>query len=399
MTVAAGTEAGLGADAWRARTPQRALRASAADRDAWVLVVFFGLTYVLASQVSPGHPLRWCVYALPAISLALMLAPPRKRLHFDPRFVWAVLIYASIAGAALLVGGGPRQNGVRDVLIISGALLTFVPRFRVELPHLRAMTVVFAVAPILQIATGRAALGSGIDFASSQGLLESASAFPLAMLTVAFAARGDRRWAGIAAVLSVLTFKRIALAGIVGAGGFLLLFGIASARTSPRTRAIASMAVTVSVVVVLMFASVNAVSVIDAIDERVELGKHPDRYTLGRYSTIKTIEKAMPTDGLGRAFGSGPGTSTQATFTPPGSRGHNPHNDFLKLRFEYGLVGLAGYLLMMTIVYGGTPLTASLLVLNAFLMMTDNTVIYLFHQFTALLIVRHVQGLSVHAGV
>ena len=66
----------------------------------------------------------------------------------------------------------------------------------------------------------------------------------------------------------------------------------------------------------------------------------------------------------------------------------NPHNDFLKVYFEYGAVGLGGFLTILFVIYGASTATISLLVLNACLMVTDNTLIYFFHQFVCLAIVR-----------
>ena len=64
------------------------------------------------------------------------------------------------------------------------------------------------------------------------------------------------------------------------------------------------------------------------------------------------------------------------------------HNDYLKILFDYGGIGLTVILLAYFAAYHGYAGVLAVFVLTATIMITDNVFIYYFHQFVCFLVSR-----------
>lgn len=360
------------------------------------MLLFFSATYILAQSAAPGTPMRWGVYAVPALSWFLALVTANKRFLYDRRLVGATLIYCLIAGLSLAVNPRLKFNGVRDVLIIAGFLLTFVPMFPMSPRQVSSLLVLLPAAVIPSIWGGpesdaaRAMTGARggvgvLDFAGSQGILESTVAFPMTALAIFFFIR--RKWPlfFVAVIMSVVTFKRIAFLGLFAALGFYAVASRMERSSLPNRRRIVQ-ALALLVLISLASAGMTFDTTYDLMSDALSIQARPDQITLGRYSTSRNIRELIHGHSIARQLvGNGPGSSTNL---PDVDTTHNPHNDYLKIYYEYGLLGAAGIIAMLFVLYAGSAATLSLLVFNAFLMLTDNTLIYFFHQFVCLAIVR-----------
>ncbi len=355
--------------------------------EAWLLILFFFAVYQLARQADPGTPLRWGVYAIPALSLLLALAPPKKQFDVDRRFLLASVGYVLVAAASIAFNPGTRALATRDVLIVLGYLITFVPGFRVEGVHLRVLTVCFGVALVPTVLASGFGGEQRLNLIDSEGLFESVVAFPLAALALFHMHRRNWLWFAVTVALGLMAFKRIAVGGLGIAISFYLAAEVAQRWLPRRPAILGARLAALTIVVMLAIVGLSFDAATEAIVDRFRLSRGPNAATLGRYETSRRIQAITAGQALPQHLvGNGPGSSK--VLPNPYGENVNPHNDFLKLYFEYGVVGLAGFLAILFVIYGASTATISLLVLNACLMVTDNTLIYFFHQFVCLAIVR-----------
>lgn len=281
-----------------------------AAREAWLLILFFFVVYQLASQADPGTPLRWGVYAIPAISLLLALAPPKKHFDVDRRFLLTTVAYVLIAGASIAFNPATRAVAARDVLIILGYLVTFVPCFRVEGVHLRALTVCFGVALVPTVLAGELGGGRRLDLIGSEGLFESVVAFPLAALALFHMHRRHWLWCAATVALSLMAFKRIAVGGLVIAIAFYLAAEIAHRWLPPRPAILGARLTAMAIVVMLATVGLSFDTATESIVDRFRLSRGPNAATLGRYETAQRIQALTVRQPLAQHLvGNGPGSS------------------------------------------------------------------------------------------
>ena len=87
--------------------------------------------------------------------------------------------------------------------------------------------------------------------------------------------------------------------------------------------------------------------------------------------------------------GDGAGAATATTTIVTQGTLVNPHNDWLKIRVDYGVVGSALITLMLALVFSSSVIGSVLAVMNGVIMMTDNVTIYMFYQFPLALMLNY----------
>jgi hypothetical protein len=279
----------------------------------------------------------------------------------------------------------------RDFLIISGYLLLFVFRFRAPGSLIDMALATLAVCLVVE-ASGRLGttnidiwgaegivdfLGLSNSFGTgifgSHGILESTLGFPLGVLLLYFLR--TRRWlrALIAAILLLMTFKRITFMGVLLAVAFDT--GLARARSLEMRRFLASI-----VVVALSLAAIFSTQLFqDAANSLALDDSSADSVSVGRYDIAIMLwgqfDAGQP---LNWVLGFGPGAAdaqVASNFILI-----NPHNDWLKILFDYGVAGFVAIHLVLFLILARHRLGLMIYVYSATLMMTDNIFIYMFYQ-------------------
>lgn len=362
---------------------------------AWILIACFSVIFILSNASPQGSWFRRAIYGMPAISLVLWVLFSRHgSIRYDRRYLTALLLYAAATIGSFIFNLEVDFLFFRDVLIVSGAFITFIPFFPVTQRMIKVLLLIMLASLFINFILGfRGEVSGSMDFMSSRGFFESTLAFPTAVIAFYFMIRSEWKWFLLSLIIFVLTFKRIAFGAFLSASViyyFLRQYG----DISPEGRiGWLPTFVPLLVVVILSIAGLNINYIVEIfiylMTYTFDFITSPDSFTLGRYTMNRAVEELLvERGGLSEwLFGNGPGTGDKfiSTYFVTVS---NMHNDFLKLRFEYGMVGMILVLAAMFRVYKDFAATLSIFVFSAFLMLTDNTLIYYFYQFTCFIVVR-----------
>lgn len=321
---------------------------------------------------------KYAIYALPGLMMLTCAVLMRWRISVELLSFRAFLVYAFVAVVSTLVNSY-SAFATRDLLIVAGYLLLFTVAVRAP------VFVADACLVSLTFATGVVAVnrgfGDGFDFLSSAGILESPLAFPLGILFLYFA--GARQWgrAALAFLLFFLAFKRIAIASAV----LVLAIEFALALLGQRRigRLLAAVIVVTASVVSLYLLEIFAFVAHLLNDENLSANS----ISLGRSDLAAILAKGMHDSGLyHQLLGFGPGSADALLDRTVGSS--NPHNDWLKIYFDYGLVGFVGFHVVLYLIHPNTALGNRLYIFLAIVMCTDNVLIYVFYFVYLFLILR-----------
>lgn len=366
---------------------------------AWILVGAFGVAYFLAQFSPVGTPMRWPIYGLPLVSVGIWLLTAQGRgLQYDRRHLKALLVYFSLVLVSAIFSPSMDFEFFRDTLIISGIFLTFIPIFKIESRVIKALFSILCFSFFLETVIKDREIVFSFDLIVSRGFAESTVAFPLSIMVLYFAYRKEWGWLILAVVSSLFAFKRIAVLGLAVALFFYVFVRILGRVWRYRATEKNANFFAISAVTILALTALNLNSVVDYIFTIFEIRTSPNGFTLGRYYINEIAGEVLEKrDLINWLFGSGAGSADKLVSSLNVGL-DNMHNDYQKLFFEYGAVGVPLMLFALFGIYSGNKLTLSILVFNAALMVTDNTIIYYFHQFVSFLVVRAIQQETVGAG-
>jgi hypothetical protein len=88
-------------------------------------------------------------------------------------------------------------------------------------------------------------------------------------------------------------------------------------------------------------------------------------------------------------FGSGPGSADRFASIVSGGVLTQPHNDWMKILYDYGIVGSLVMTTFLALMFSTSAIAAVIALTSAIMMCTDNVLIYLFYQFPAVLMVAY----------
>jgi hypothetical protein len=327
---------------------------------------------------STGSDLKYALYALPGLMMLTCAMAMRWRVSVDRRAILAFIVYAGVAVVATL--GNPYGSfATRDLLILTGSLLLFV--IAVRAPTFVADACLGSLAVASAVVALTRGVGADFNFLASAGLLESPLAFPLGIVFLYFA--GTRQWgrAAIAFILFFLAFKRIALAGALAVLAIEFALGLFSRRGIGRVVAVA-IVVAASVVSLFLLQIFEFVAILLNNEEF-----SGNSISLGRSELASILWREIGSSGVThQLLGFGPGAADNLINETIGES--NPHNDWLKIAFDYGAVGFVALHVVLYLIHPPTPLGNRLYIYLAFVMCTDNVLIYVFYYVYLFLILR-----------
>ena len=353
------------------------IRESHQARDLFALwAVWIVVTTLLVWQLSGANIGRYILYALPTLLVVVHLVLNRFRPHLDGAGLTALAIYSLVVVATLAVNPSLGFYAQRDLLIIVGYIVIF--SLYVEAPAITADIVLAGLIAGLLVEAGQQGVSTVIDFSGSRGVLESIFAFPLGVVLIYHL--NERRWgrALITAIFFVIAFKRIAMVGVVAAVALDFL----ARRLSQAARRRLFVAAVVLACVTALF-STRIFGELGSLAG----GVNSNAVSLGRYSFAEALWAHWSQGGMAHwLFGFGPG-SADAWLAHKDILA-NPHNDWLKILFDYGAFGLVLLHGVLAVLFPATRLGNKLYLYAAILMITDNTLIYLFYFAVVFLISR-----------
>lgn len=324
---------------------------------------------------------KYVLYSLP-ITLTIVYLIVRHgaiRLH-GPGGV-SFLLYVMCAATSMVANAWYGFHAVRDVAIVAGYLYLYMLWFR--LPASIADFSLFTLAVGMLVEAATEGIGEEINLFGSQGILESTLAFPIGAVLLYYL--HYRQWgrAAIAAFWLFLAFKRITFLAVVMAVGFDILI-------SKYVRAGFARGAALAVVLIISLVSLFSTQIFEYVAITLQIREtSANSISLGRYEMAKMLWSEMGANTWAKTiFGLGPGASDALlTEKTASATSNNPHNDWLKIFYDYGVLGLVviHVVLFRTLLEHRVGLM--LYIYGAALMMTDNIFIYMFyHPFVLLLV-------------
>lgn len=360
----------------------------------WVLTLFFSAVYPVYTFMQVGSPARLVIYALPAISILLWIILPRE----DRRVIDRNFLYLTISFFFVVIissfSGHMSSGYMKEAMIIFGIFIIFIPKFEVTDQMILVLLLGLFAAVLVQLVTIGINVKFSLNLQKSEGLLENVFGLTFPVFAIYYAVRKKRLLFCISIILSIISFKRIALAGMVAALMFFV-FCVFTRGSAQRGGMLFHKILTVMVVVACIIVSFYFVPIIDFLYFDLGVIDSVLEATSGRYAGQKHFTaQVYGQDWLGLVFGNGPDSSTLLGQDVIWSTLSKFHNDWLKLLYEYGAIGLIAYVILFTRVHMSSLGGMSILLFTAILYITDNSFQYIFHQFPALMMVRHLQQLE-----
>jgi hypothetical protein len=338
------------------------------------------------------EPLRYVIYLVPLLLIGAAMLQRSPMMSNKPAVAFLVG-YLAMALISSLTATKGNEFYLRNFVIITLITLTFIPIVRVTAAQIRFIficSLVFLILAYLQSGSGSIRLlrmlkdgsGSALEagFDNNQGGLVGA---PYAVFLYAI---GAKFYFLLAFIMSVLGGKRVGIAAILVGIVATTVFRNVAALKQPRYRflALASVLATINLV------AANLTAISEYWHQILYTGVHIEEVMLGRYAIGQEIETAIATRPfIESLFGSGPGgADTLASIVSDGVL-TQPHNDWLKILYDYGIVGSIAMTVLMALVFSTSATGSVLAITSATMMSTDNVLIYLFYQIPIALMVAY----------
>jgi hypothetical protein len=188
-------------------------------------------------------------------------------------------------------------------------------------------------------------------------------------------------------VMCVLGGKRIGLLAL--AAGFVLFWGFRflDRRFGSKGR----VPLLIAMLTVINAVSVNLISIADTLHRNLEIRVNIEEVMLGRHEIGRELTRSIEAKPMSSwLLGSGAGAADAISGKKlRHATGDLPHNDWLKVFYDYGLVGSVILTLALAFLFSGSAAAAAIGVVSAIIMMTDNVLIYVFYQVPLALMMAH----------
>lgn len=335
--------------------------------------------------------LRYVVYAVPPILVA-SLTLQRTATSNNAATVF-FLTYLSLAPLGYLIGVRDTNFFFNNFIIMVLIIVSFVPTIDVGIAHIRVVflcsVAYFVLAYSLTEHGGvrllqmwKSGTGSGLEdgYDNHQGGLLGP------IYAVFLYAIGARIQFLLALVMSLLGGKRIGVVAILVGIAFIFLFRRAQALKGRRNRFIFLLA-TLGVINV---AALNLIEITGYTYESLRMRVSIEEIMLGRYAIgsemTRMIDSRSPIEAL---IGFGPGGADALATRVSAGTLKEPHNDWLKILYDYGILGSIAITTFIALVFSTSAIGAVIGIASAIMMTTDNVVMYLYYQFPIVLMVGY----------
>jgi hypothetical protein len=333
--------------------------------------------------------LRYLVYAVPPILVLTLQRTPTSNKAATVFF----LTYLSLAPVGYIIGVKDTDFFFNNFIIMSLIIVSFVPTINVGIKHIRIVFLCslayFVLAysltehggvrlfQILKSGTG-SALDEGYD--NHQGGLLGP------IYAIFLYAVGAKIQFLLAIVMSLLGGKRVGVIAIVVGLASIFLFRKAAALKKRRNRFIFLLA-TLGVINIV---GSNMLYISQYAYESLRMSVPIEEIMLGRYAIgsemTRAIDSRSPVESL---IGFGPGGGDALATLVSGGTLKEPHNDWLKILYDYGILGSIAVTAFIALIFSSSATGAVIAIASAILMTTDNVVMYLYYQLPIVLMVGY----------
>lgn len=335
--------------------------------------------------------LRYLVYAVPPILVAFVTLQPNST-NNKPAIAF-FLTYLSLGSLGYLVGVKDTHFFLIDFIIIALIILSFVPTINVGVEHIRILFLCSLTYFILAYSLtehGGVRLFKILESDTGSGLengYDNEEGGLLGPIYAVFSyATGARIQFALALVMSLLGGKRIAVIAILVGLISIFLFQKVAALKEKRNRFI----VLLGILAVINIAASNMTAISEYVHQSLNISVPIEEVMLGRHAIGSEMARILDTRSpVQSLIGFGPGSADAlATIVSDGTL-TEPHNDWLKILYDYGIFGSIIITAFIALVFSGSTTGAVIAITNAIIMSTDNVVMYLYYQFPIVLMVAY----------
>src|SRR6266436_8578323 len=335
--------------------------------------------------------LRYLVYAVPPIlvaSLTLQSSPTSNKAA-----TVFFLTYLSLAPLGYLTGVKDTDFFFNNFIIMVLIIVSFVPTINVGIEHIRVVFLCSLAYFFLAYSLtehGGVRLFQILESGTGSGLEDGYDNHQGGLLGPIYAvflyAIGAKIQFLLALVMSLLGGKRIGVIAILVGLASIFLFRKAAALKIRRNRFIFLLAT----LGVINIAGSNMFYLSQYSYESLRMTVPIEEIMLGRYAIGSEMTRIIDSrSAVESLIGFCPGgADALATLVSSGTL-KEPHNDWLKILYDYGILGSIAITAFIALVFSTSATGAVIAIASAILMTTDNVVIYLFYQFPIVLMVGY----------
>jgi hypothetical protein len=329
-------------------------------------------------------PLRYLVYAVPVILILSPLLERIPRCNRPAELYLVTYLYLGCIGYMTYVRD--TDSYFNDFGITALIILSFVPVIDVSARQIRIVffcTAIYFVANyaltkhegvrVLQLLESgilaRVPPGTAYD-SDTGGLIPPVYA-------VFYYAINARLEFMVALVMSFVGGKRISLVAVLVGLVAVSLFQRVSALNDNRNRFLILFAVLAAINIM----GSNLLSIVEYGYWSIRPDAHIEEIMLGRHEIASSMTQVIESRSwVELLFGSGAGSANALAGFITNGRVTHPHNDWLKMLFDYGILGSGLITIFMALIFSSSKTGAAIGLANAVVMLTDNVAAYLFYQ-------------------
>lgn len=336
------------------------------------------------------------IYLVPFLFIFLYHWQFNFRLNLDVKVVRALLLYIGLVVLSSLnaVLAGHALSGslwVRDLLIITSPLIVFSHQMTFTYRHGVVLFLVWLAAFFTWTGFSNHQIGFDLILGRSEGAEMDQAAF-LGFFFFFFLLRRKYLWVIATLIFILASGKRVIFLGLFPAFiSYVVLFKLLNVSQESRFAKL----YLISYYLVFFFAALYLTEIGEYFLELIGMGDYDLwGFLMGRDDVIYTLRPQILRSSLNDFLvGHGPG---QADFYL--SEHHslvwsrigeptNPHNDFLKIAYDYGFGGVVGFyfILLRLLVRNKVGYCMFLYAIPVFIV--DNSLIFIWHFLTALILI------------
>ncbi len=359
-------------------------------RQGWIICIAFSILFLIRETVDIAQ----IIYMVPFMAVIGWFANGAltNKFYYDKRSAKALVLYLLTVGLTLFSFKDFNFFYIRDVAIIAGLFITFFFPAIITEGMVKFIFVVYALNKFIQtIVLGELHFGLEELFIHSMGGGVEGDSYQFGVFALYFLYKRNLTWTLLSISFTFLAFKRITIIALFGALVTILILTIFVGRTfdlSKRSNRFKIGTFGFAVAFVAFNLAIN-LEIITRwfLDMLGYKDLSTDYFLMGRVNMHKIIYDDMELNNvLKTLFGHGPGMADNLLYTTLGYR-LNPHNDVLKMIYEYGYVGMVLCWYSFWVFISRNLIGVTIFVFSTIIYLTDNSLIYYPYKFVAIAVV------------
>ncbi|MGL4395311.1 MAG: hypothetical protein ACRCS9_02115 [Hyphomicrobium sp.] len=338
---------------------------------------------------------RYLVYAAPLALIAPLFLAHRPKTSRPAALLFTAYLCSGLPNFLL---GGRTESFTVNFVIIALVLLSFVPVLTVSERQVRTVfyvTFLYSMTSFLLTSQGSARIFLLLASGTGTGLVDaydSHEGLLAPIYALFFFAAGTIKPFVMAIVMTVLGGKRIGLLALVAGLLVLAIYRRSRLFGTERRRFITLLAA----LAVINVTGLNIIAFAESAYEALDIRVHIEEVMLGRHQIGVELTRLIAEKPMGEwLLGSGPGAADIVAGTKvKGATGELPHNDWLKIFYDYGLAGSVAVTVFLARMFSASPAGAAMAIATAIMMITDNVLIYVFYQIPLILMASAAAAIS-----